>query len=269
MSARQSTSWPASCSGRHVGELALDRARLGVGRALGLGDAEVGDLGEAALGQEQVRRRDVAMHDAHQLAGAVAQLVGVVQALGDLMDHAADEAERQLALLARVLAEHREQREALEVLHHDVELVVALVELVDLADVRVRHVRRDLRLADQHRAEPAVAREVRQDPLDHEQLLEAGGALEPGQKDLAHAAGRNAGQQLVTSQTRPRDGRLLLQNVAPYTTIRRRLSAPARPGGFPPEPHRVQNTATAAVATPTAIALPNRTLVRVCLDRPR
>src|SRR5512140_2358341 len=49
------------------------------------------------------------------------------------------------------------------------------VDLVELADVRVRHLRRDLRFADHHLPEARIAGEVRQDLLDDDQLLEAGG----------------------------------------------------------------------------------------------
>src|SRR4051812_19392490 len=69
-----------------------------------------------------------------------------------------------------------------------------------MADVGVRHHRRDPCLGDQHGPEPRVVREVRQDPLDHKQLLEPCGPLQPREKDLPHPARRKARKQLVTTK---------------------------------------------------------------------
>ena len=41
---------------------------------------------DAALGQEHVRRRDIAVHEPHRLAVAIAQLVRVVERIADLLD---------------------------------------------------------------------------------------------------------------------------------------------------------------------------------------
>ncbi len=41
---------------------------------------------------------------------------------------------------------------------------------------------------------------MRQDALDHAQLLEPGGAVEAAEKDLAHAAGAKLCQHLVTTE---------------------------------------------------------------------
>src|SRR5262249_37411743 len=121
-----------------------------------------------------------------------------------------------------------------EVLHDDVELAVGLAQLVDLADVGVRHLRRDARLGDQHRAKPRIVRQVREDSLDHEQLLEPGGALEAREEDLAHAASGNAREQLVPTEASWRDARTLhcgrslaeLCGDLAQTTERRRAAAP-------------------------------------------
>jgi len=105
-----------------------------------------------------------------------------VERVGRLLDHAGDEAEVERAALLRGLAQQREQRDAVEVLHHDVELAVSLAELVDLTDIRVRQPRGEARLGDQHLAEPLIVREVREDPFDDEQLLEPGRTFEAARK---------------------------------------------------------------------------------------
>ena len=69
--------------GRHVRELALERARARRREPVGdLGDAEVDDLRVAVVGDEEVVRRDVAVDEAEELAVLAAQLVRRVQALG-------------------------------------------------------------------------------------------------------------------------------------------------------------------------------------------
>ena len=66
--------------GRHVAVLALERAGLGLRLALlRVGDAEVAQLDVAAPGDEDVRRRDVAVDQAHGPALGVAGVVGVVE----------------------------------------------------------------------------------------------------------------------------------------------------------------------------------------------
>jgi hypothetical protein len=76
--------------------------------------------------------------------------------------------------------------DAVDELHHqEVLAVVAHADVEDLDDVAVAQDRHDLRLGDQQLDEARVARQVRQDPLDRDRLLEAagGGGLAP--KDLA------------------------------------------------------------------------------------
>ncbi|MCX5741770.1 MAG: hypothetical protein NT062_04630, partial [Proteobacteria bacterium] len=187
---------------RHVGVLALDRPGLRLRRILDLRDPEIEDLGDAALGEEHVRRGEVAMHDAERLAATIAQLVSVVDPVAHLLDHAPDHAEVERGRRLRRPAEQRQEREALEVLHDDVELAVGLAQLVHLTDVGVRHLRGDAGLGDEHLADPRVVREVREDALDDVELLEARGAFEPREEDLPHAAGREAGEQLVAAEPR-------------------------------------------------------------------
>jgi hypothetical protein len=67
-----------------------------------------------------------------------------------------------------------------------------------MTHVRVREVRGDPALVQEHLLELLVLREVRKDPLDHHQLREPTRAVQPPQEQLRHAAARELDQQLVT-----------------------------------------------------------------------
>src|SRR5204862_367532 len=70
--------------GRHVLQLALERAGLRVRGLRGrLGDAEVAELDVAVLGDEDVLRRDVAVHQAEVAVLEVALAMCVVERRGD------------------------------------------------------------------------------------------------------------------------------------------------------------------------------------------
>jgi hypothetical protein len=180
----------AQLLGRHVRVRALHGAGARLARrVLDLRDAEVEHLHDTVDRDEQVLRRHVAMHDAEQLAGRVLQLVRVVEALARLHAETCDEPRVGRERVVVGAAKQRE-RDALKVLHRDVVLALPLAELEHLADVGVRDPRRDARLVEEHRDEQRIAREVREDPLDAHELLEAAVAVEARQKDLGHAAGR-------------------------------------------------------------------------------
>src|SRR6185436_11115721 len=89
-----------------------------------LGEAEVENLGLLAIGDEDVRRLDVAVQDAARVRG--------VERVGNLHGEPQQQAdgERPAVDLAR-------QRAAFEQLHRDEGAPVVLVYLVDGADVRV------------------------------------------------------------------------------------------------------------------------------------
>ena len=89
---------------------------------------------------------------------------------------------------------------AVDELHHEeVLVVVAEADVEDLHDVAVLEQRQHLRLGDQQLDEPRVLRQVRQDPLDRDRLLEAAGGHGLAAEDLRHAADANAVEQLVPS----------------------------------------------------------------------
>ncbi len=190
--------------GAHVPELALERlvARHVPGclveRPAGLRDAELGDLDLAFERHEHVLRRDVAMHDAERPHALVAPPVRVIEPLGHLRRDVRAHLDRKRQLLAPRAREDRREVQAVHVLHRDVIRVgltfaggVAgrrLPEIEDLDDVRVRETNGELRLVHEHVDEVLAARELGQDSLDDEDLLEALDPVALGLEDLRHAA---------------------------------------------------------------------------------
>ena len=67
----------------------------------------------------------------------------------------------------------RLQVTAVDELHHDEERVVGGTDVEDGDDVRVRQTSAEARLVEEHRDEVLVLREVRQNALDRDDLLEA------------------------------------------------------------------------------------------------
>ena len=189
--------------GAHVPELALERAlgaRL-VDGATRLGDAEVGDLHLAFERQKDVLRRDVPMDDAERSHLLVAPPMRVIEPFGDLGRDVDAHLDRGEHLGAPRSRQHAGEVEPVHVLHRDVvgvhgrgpfggfgALARRLAEVEDLDDVRMREAHRELRLVDEHVDEVLAPRELGQDPLDDEDLLEALDAVALGLEDLGHAA---------------------------------------------------------------------------------
>ena len=119
------------------------------------------------------------------------QLRGDVQRqhLGDDLAHRGD------------LLDDHAQVVALDELQHDEVLaVLGDPEVVNLHDVAVRERRVDARLGEQHLDEALVLREVREDPLDGDELLEAFGRDDAAFEDLGHAAHGDQLEQLVLAE---------------------------------------------------------------------
>ena len=92
-------------------------------------------------------------------------------------------------------ADEAAQVAALDVLDGEEVLAVDAADLVDLGDVDVVELDGDLRLIDEADDEVVVGGELRQDFLDDDKLFEAGDLADLGEKDLAHAAARQALEQ--------------------------------------------------------------------------
>jgi hypothetical protein len=215
--------------GRHVTVLALERAGLALVGALRIerpGDAEIDQLDVAAHRQQHVGGRDVAVDDAERLARLVGEAVGVVERVEDLVDDPRRELRLDPAVPDRVLAEQREDVDAVDVLHRDEELIVDLAELEGLGDLGMDEPRGELGLVDEHRVVGLVVDELRQQPLDHDALLEPVLARRGRDEQLRHPAEREALDELVASK-RDREG---------LAHVRGTVSHEARhhPAGGPP-----------------------------------
>src|SRR5207244_2972853 len=76
-------------------------------------------------------------------------------------------------LRLRGAREHAREGVALDVVHHEVVAAVALTHLLDGHDVRMMDARREQRLVAKHLDELGLARQVRMQPLDGDEPLQA------------------------------------------------------------------------------------------------
>ena len=189
--------------GRHVAVLALERAGLGLGLALlRVRNPEVAQLHVPAPGDEDVGRRDVAMDEVHGLALGVVGVVGVVEGVENFRRHEHADGDGQAHVLLRRRAQQAQAVETLDVFERDEILAVLLAEVRDLHDLGVDELGGQLGLVDEHRHEGLVGRQVGQDALDDQQLLEAVGRENLRLEDLRHSSRRQALHQGVAAKLR-------------------------------------------------------------------
>ncbi len=189
--------------GRHVRVLAAqDRRVFASAQAalVGARDAEVGELHVALVAEEDVLGRDVAMDDLHRAAVVAPAAMRVIERLGGLSDDPEAQRERE-ALGASSAPRHRlAEVLAVHVLHRDEVRPPLLAELEDLDDARMGEARRDLGLAHEEIGEARLRHQRRQDALDDDRLLEAGGAARARAPHLGHPALGDPIQQLVIAE---------------------------------------------------------------------
>jgi hypothetical protein len=192
----------ADLLGREVADLALDEAGLGLGRAVHRHrDAEVDDLDGAVVADHDVGWRDIAVHDAERPAIDVLAGVRVVQPVRDGRHDRQREVERERgAELDRALP-HVVCAEALEVVeHHEVPSVLVLADLVHARDVLVMQQAQHPRLVEEHRDRRIALRGERDlERLDHDLALEAADPGRAAQVHPSHAARRQCGDQIITT----------------------------------------------------------------------
>ena len=111
---------------------------------------------------------------------------------------------RDVHALLRGDAQQAQRVEAVDVLERGEVLAAHLAEVEHLDDLRVGQLRGQLRLVDEHRDEVRVGRQVRQDPLDDQDLLEAVRRADLGAKHLGHAADGQPFEQRVAAKGRGR-----------------------------------------------------------------
>jgi len=103
-------------------------------------------------------------------------------------------------------AQEAERVEPVDELERREVVAVDLTEVEDLNDLRVGQLRGQLGLVDEHRDEAGVGRQVRQDPLHDQDLLEAMRGRDLRAEDLGHSAHRQPFEQRVAAE-RHRPGR--------------------------------------------------------------
>ena len=193
---------PAALLGRHVRELALDDARLGLDRSRRrLRDAEVEQLHAAVVADHDVRRRHVAMHDAERHAIAAAPLMRVVEPGGRAGDHGQRELERHTRALASSLREQRAQVLPVHVLHREVMNAAVLAHLEYLRDVLVVEAGGEPRFIQEHLHCGVVVRALGCDELQYDMPLERADARRPPDVDPRHAARCKRHEDLVLAET--------------------------------------------------------------------
>ena len=134
------------------------------------------------------------------LAGRVALVVRVVQALAQLHDDVAGHRHRDLFATRTSAVEDRAHVLAVDVLEGDEVAVVDPTQVENLGDVRVRQLHGDLRLVDEHRDELFILGNGGQDAFDRNHALEplhtGGLRLE----DLRHPADVDALEKVVLTE---------------------------------------------------------------------
>jgi hypothetical protein len=188
--------------GRHVRDLALDDARRSLlALALRLGDAEVAQLDLALLADEDVVGAEVAVNDAQ---GLPAPRLGV--RIGQRAAHDGDDVQREggredHARSVRAL-EDLLQVPPVDQLHHQEVAFARDAQVEHLHDVAVLEAHRDVPLVQQHVAELRVGRELREDALEDDVLLETLGAVLRREEDLGHASVGELAENGVAAVTR-------------------------------------------------------------------
>ena len=258
---------------RHVRRLALDEPGARRDDARGReGDAEIGDAPGAVGADEEVLRRHVAVHDAEGMTVVVGEVVRGVEP-GEAVDEGA-QPRAHADLPRQVEGEPLRHGDALDVVHDEVEAVVALADVHDRNGVRMVDARGDAGLVEEHVDELALFGEVRVHHLDGVEPLEPAGAGEPREPDAPHAAAREQRDELVAVEHAAGGHRVDVahgQNVPARPRVGRPSWAPAVGSSATSRrgpDQSVKSAPMSTVAAPTAAAVPTSTLVRSSLDTP-
>ena len=188
---------------REIGELAPQGAGLvSVAQRAHLGNAEVAQLDLAETGDEQIRGRDVAMHDVEVQTGGSARCVRVGERIERRLGDVHREVHRQED--PPLPAAGKDQREvaAVHVLHRQVVDLADHPRLEHLDDVRVLEHRRHVGLAAEQVHRLGVAGEPRGEPLQGDELVLARPLHRARLVHLRHAAAAEELDDLVFAESR-------------------------------------------------------------------
>src|SRR5207237_1126096 len=117
--------------------------------------------------------RDVTMNDAAWPTCTIRLAMSIVERFGRLDRDIDSDADGDLAIRVLRGAQQRRQIDPVDILHRDIQRPAEPPEIEHLHDIRVRELDGDLRLFDEALDELLLLRELRQDPLYGEHLLES------------------------------------------------------------------------------------------------
>lgn len=152
----------AQLFGRHVAGLALEHVRGG--RALStesLGDPEIGDAHDSIEPDQQVLRRDVAVHERGWGSIVRDQSMRRAQALGRLQADLHDDGERQQVAGGERVPDQLLQREPLDVVHQEVGATLVLADVEHPDHVRMLKQARQASFLEEHLTHVRLVDEVR------------------------------------------------------------------------------------------------------------
>jgi len=137
--------FPANVLGRHVSELAAERAfaRGALDREQRLREAEVCDACDAVESDEDVRGRDVTMNEPEVGAVVAFELVYGAQACACIEHDTDRDRLRSCRRLLRPAANQLAERCALDVVHDELNAALVDLDIANVDDVRVMKPRRD------------------------------------------------------------------------------------------------------------------------------
>ncbi len=128
-------------------------------------------------------------------------MAGDVADYADLADDVGGDRDRRRQIARHRLRHRGAQVAALDQLHREEQLAVGFAEVEHLHDVAVGELDGDPRLVDEAADEPALARAVRQDPLERLDLLEPGDPDGLHLVDLGHPSLRDLLEHVVLAET--------------------------------------------------------------------
>jgi hypothetical protein len=190
---------------RRVGSALVDRHVLARREARA---PEVDELRDPARGHHDVLGREITVHHGELGRGGGAErAVGVREPRRDVGADPERDPERHGRVDVGDPAEHRAQREPVQILHRQQEPVLAADELVHVDHVGVREARRDQGLVDEEALGERLVLGPRRDrALQDDRPPHLLGAREHAEPDLAHPAAGEARSRVVAAQRSPSPG---------------------------------------------------------------
>ena len=189
--------------GRHVAELPLHAPQRRLSDATRRPrDAEVDQLDLTVVGDEDVLRADIAMHEAERGPVGALEGVSVTEPLGHPRPQPGDDTGLELLAATRQCAHQLRERLSVQVFHRQEQGVALAAELVNMNDVRVGEPHQQVGLVEELIDELALLGEVLVHHLDGDDSLETHRAREPSQVDSGASTHSQARPDHVAAEPR-------------------------------------------------------------------